>query len=180
VCDRAVPCVMLKKWSSSYFIHHTHTHTLRLHPLSHRAHETLSVFGSRFSSAGLKHRSHTRAQRLVTADVQRWTTVCVCVCEAKRLCRKGFCNTHSWKISFRTFLAQSRGYGSVCKHSLSSHPQSKEVIGSDESVPDELHHQQMHAGISTCSCEHATQARFHRQGLYQTRIRILSSIRTFQ
>jgi len=80
--------------------------------------------------------------------MSRGGPLCVFVCVRPKGCRKGFCNTHSWKISFRTFLAQSRGYGSVSNTlSLRIHNRRRSL-------------DQMNLCRTNC-----TISRFHRQGL---------------
>ncbi len=100
------------------------------------------------------HCTHTHTLVLI-ADGQTRQTLCV----TKGPYRKGFCNTHSWSRALGLSLLGLKVMGQFTTPSL--HQWWKEVIGSDESEPEEQHHQQAHGLLTEtvifmCSCEHAT------------------------
>ncbi len=94
--------------------------------------------------------AHTHTIVLI-ADGQTRQTLCV----TKGPYRKGF----SWSRALGLSLLSLKVMGQFTTPSL--HRRWKEVIGSDESEPEEQHHQQAHGLLTEtvifmCSCEHAT------------------------
>ncbi len=136
---------ILNKWSSSSLID----------PINLPAHESLSLrpetflswllFLQRWIDALLTHTI------VLIADGQTRQALCV----TKGPYRKGF----SWSRALGLSLLGLKVMGQFTTPSL--HQWWKEVIGSDESEPEEQHHQQAHGLLTEtvmfmCSCEHAT------------------------